>query len=214
LRQDTGVPVGAPATFRIERRLTPAQAQRRARVQEAARQLALEGGYEAVTMQAVAERSGVARATVYRYFASKDHLLAELTSAWGQEIIALLRRRPPQGSAAERVASALSRTIEQADRSPGLARAVLASALSRDPEAIRAQALLGRLIPDYLDVALGDEAVPRRNDLDTLMAHVFFSALLLLTSGRISRDEALRSLLLAAQTFFAAWAPAPSQGDR
>ena len=50
----------AATTFTIERRLTRGQAARRGRVIEAARALAAEGGYEAVTMGAVAERSGIA----------------------------------------------------------------------------------------------------------------------------------------------------------
>jgi len=56
------VSAGPPATLSSERRLTAGQAERRGRVREAARALAAEGGYDAVTMAAVATRSGVARA--------------------------------------------------------------------------------------------------------------------------------------------------------
>ena len=46
------------------------------RVLDAALDLAAEGGYDAVQMRDVAARAQVALGTIYRYFASKDHLLA------------------------------------------------------------------------------------------------------------------------------------------
>lgn len=196
----------APRTLSIERRLTADQAARRVRVREAARELATEGGYAAVTMQAVAERSGVARATIYRYFTSKDHLLAEVIAEWGREITADLRRQPPAGALPERVVGVFARVIEAARRNPQLTAAVLASATSADPEAIRAQGHFASLIRSYLEAALGSELVPRHGELEILMGHVFFSALVHMTAGRIDFDQAIRSLEIAARTFFRAGA--------
>ena len=56
--------------------LTPNQAARRDRVLDAAMSLAAEGGYDAVQMRDVASRAQVALGTIYRYFSSKDHVLA------------------------------------------------------------------------------------------------------------------------------------------
>ena len=56
--------------------LTKSQAARRERVIRAAMELGAEGGYDAVQMRDVAQRAGVALGTIYRYFSSKDHLLA------------------------------------------------------------------------------------------------------------------------------------------
>jgi len=50
----------------VTRGLSGAQAARRARLVSAARALALDGGYGAVTMHDVADRAEVGRATVYR----------------------------------------------------------------------------------------------------------------------------------------------------
>jgi AcrR family transcriptional regulator len=196
----------APQTLSIERRLTADQAARRIRVREAARELAAEGGYGAVTMQAVADRSGVARATIYRYFTSKDHLLAEVIAEWGRQITADLRRSPPQGALPERVVGVFARVIEAAQREPRLTAAVLASATSADPEAIRAQGHFASLIRTYLETALGAEPVPRQGELEILMGHVFFSALVHMTGGRIDGAGAIRSLEIAARTFFRAGA--------
>jgi AcrR family transcriptional regulator len=45
---------------------------------EAAREEARELGYEKMSVRGAARRAGVAPATAYTYFASKDHLLAEV----------------------------------------------------------------------------------------------------------------------------------------
>ena len=70
----------------VRRRLSAAQQERRDRILAVARELAAAGGYDAVVMRDVAERSGVALGTLYRYFASKDHLLAEVLVAWGGQL--------------------------------------------------------------------------------------------------------------------------------
>lgn len=59
--------VGIPMDPRIERT--------RARVVDAATKLLVEGGPAAVTMDGVSERSGVAKSTIYRHWASRDELL-------------------------------------------------------------------------------------------------------------------------------------------
>jgi len=200
----------AASTFTIERRLTRGQAARRDRVIEAARALAAEGGYAAVTMGAVAERSGVARATLYRYFASHDHLLAEVTAAWGDEIMAELRRRPPRGDLAQRVAAVFTRVLEAARDAPSLSAAVLASATSPDPEAVRAQVRIATLIHDYLGTVLEPARLAMLAELEILMGHVLFSAVVHMTTGRITHAEAVRAVDSAARLYFDAH---PDQGD-
>ena len=96
------------------RPLTDRQAERRARVLRAAIDLAAEGGYDGVQMRAVAERADVALGTVYHYFSSKDHLLAESLSEW----LATFRRSvdldPVTGATTlDRVLDLLGRTIDQ-----------------------------------------------------------------------------------------------------
>ena len=72
-------------TVTLERRLTEPQSERRIRIRDAARELVAKDGYSAVTIREVAERARVARATVYRYYSSKDHLLADVIMEWAFE---------------------------------------------------------------------------------------------------------------------------------
>jgi AcrR family transcriptional regulator len=66
------------ATESTRRRLTTRQADTVRRLTEAAVDEIRESGYENLTIRDVARRAGVAAATAYTYFGSKDHLLTEI----------------------------------------------------------------------------------------------------------------------------------------
>jgi AcrR family transcriptional regulator len=65
-------------TESTRRRLTTRQADTVRRLTEAAVDEVRESGYENLTIRDVARRAGVAAATAYTYFGSKDHLLTEI----------------------------------------------------------------------------------------------------------------------------------------
>ena len=79
-----------------EPRRTQAQQERRIRILETAMRLAGEGGYEAVQMRAVAEESGVALGTIYRYYSGKDEMLIAGLAGW----LRRTRRRVESGALA------------------------------------------------------------------------------------------------------------------
>jgi AcrR family transcriptional regulator len=66
--------------------MTSRQLVRRAKIIEAVIELIGDVGAEAVQMRDVAKRSGVALATVYRYFNSKDYLLAAALEDWQKRL--------------------------------------------------------------------------------------------------------------------------------
>jgi AcrR family transcriptional regulator len=66
--------------------MTSRQLIRRAKIIEAVIELIADVGAEAVQMRDVAKRSGVALATVYRYFNSKDYLLAAALEDWQKRL--------------------------------------------------------------------------------------------------------------------------------
>jgi AcrR family transcriptional regulator len=185
-------------TVTLQRPLTATQNERRARVRAAARELATEGGYDAVTIREVADRAGVARATVYRYFSSKDHLLAEAIVQWGYEIIADLKRdRREALTPAERIGAVFAGAVERGMREPRLVETALAVALSRDPNASRPG--VWSLIDGYVDVAIGDAAFEDRETLVQVLGYVLFSTLVNLVSGRTELREATAVLESAAR---------------
>lgn len=63
-------------------RLQRSQAARRERIVEAVIALASEGGYDAVQVRAISDRTGISSDTIYRYFGSRDRLIARAVGQW------------------------------------------------------------------------------------------------------------------------------------
>ena len=184
----------------VERKLSGAQLTRRNKALQVAAELANELGYEQFTMQVVADRSGVTRPTLYRYFASKDALLAELIEVWAKEINHYLRQSPLQGKTdGEKVADAFSRIVCAALSQPLLTESVLGAMLSLDVSARKKKRQLLSIIQGYIEIATGKPAplVAMR-----VLSHTLFSVLIGLTHEDLDKDEAIETLSAAAIACF------------
>jgi AcrR family transcriptional regulator len=185
----------AAAPLLSERPRTPAQRARLERLRQAARVLASEGGYAAVTMRSVAQRAGVGPATVYRYFSSKDHLIANVHAERSLEVLADLAARPPRHKrAADRVAAVFRRLLAATAEDPDFAAAGVAAINSADPAASSPEFWNQNVMANYLYVALGDEPVGDRAALGELLGHVFYSLMCGLSTGRMSLAQANASM--------------------
>ncbi len=179
-------------TVRIERRLGRAQIERRERLLEAARSLASEGGYPAVTIRDVADRAEMGLATVYRYFSSKDHLIAEVHAARGREIARELQENPPPGACAqERALRVCERLIPIIGQDLNLAAAGVKALTSGDPAASSAGQWQAMVIGPCMEAAFGDEDVGDRHELSDLLGHLVFAVMVGLTTGQHARESAM-----------------------
>jgi AcrR family transcriptional regulator len=79
----------------------------RERILEAARELFVDLGYEAVTVRRVAARSGISHGSIYLYFRDKDDLLTQVSEEQFTRLVSVLRRLPRTREPAERLADAL-----------------------------------------------------------------------------------------------------------
>jgi TetR/AcrR family transcriptional regulator, cholesterol catabolism regulator len=118
--------------------MTSRQLARRAKIIEAVIDLIADVGAEAVQMRDVAQRSGVALATVYRYFSSKDHLLAAALEDWQKRLTR--RILASRGGRTDRdplpgVQEYLRRAQRAFYRNPQMTALMLHTATSTDPEA-------------------------------------------------------------------------------
>ncbi len=162
----------------LPRALTRAQEARRQRVVDAAMELGLEGGYEAVQMRDVAARAHVAMGTVYRYFTSKDHLLAAALVHWVEQLDQRLAQVPPRGAdASERVLDVLERALRALARQPQLVSAVFMSLASPDRAAIECQQQMGALMDGIISRAVGEPQPPDHAERTRIIGHVWYSAL-------------------------------------
>jgi AcrR family transcriptional regulator len=158
--------------------LTANQAARRERVIEAAIELAAEGGYDAVQMRSVAATANVALGTIYRYFTSKDHLLAAALVAWATDLQQRIEQRPPRGDdVAERVVDVLRRATRAIERSPELAAAMVTAITSPDPAVKSCQQEMSAVLGALISSPLAGAPDELRDGAVRVLSHVWFSAL-------------------------------------
>ena len=183
-----------------ERVLTHAQRERRRSVLSAARALATKGGYAAVTISAVAARAGVSRSTLYHYFDSKGHLLAELTLSEASELNASFEASPPQGVCPEeRIAGVMERIVDWALQKPSLFDSLVTSWTSKEAAAPGARHSFDTTMLNQLTDAFGEAGLANAPDIARLLEHVLFSCLVRLNRGLTTRDQAVSDLRLAAK---------------
>ncbi|EFC81905.1 transcriptional regulator, TetR family [Parafrankia sp. EUN1f] len=177
----------------------PAQRARRERILDAAVALGSEGGYDAVQMRAVAERSGVALGTLYRYFPSKVQLLV---SAMAREIdgIRLPSAERMAGLApADRILTVLSRATKVFQRDPNLAGALVRAVMFADASATaEVDQVTQRMNSIIIRMMRGEDGDPSPRDIAVagLIAKVWFVSEIQWLSGRTKARQVIDDLEL------------------
>jgi AcrR family transcriptional regulator len=173
--------------------LTERQEARRRRILDASTRLACGGGFDAVQMREVAETSGVALGTLYRYFPSKIHLLVATMEDQLGLVHLSLRKRPPTATApSERVAETLLRAFRALQSEPQLADAMVRALIFADRSVSSEVATVTRLtrtiIGDAisLDGGVGPDAGQGGARLSAVrvIEHTWHAALVSWLSGR------------------------------
>jgi AcrR family transcriptional regulator len=127
-------------TVAIEGRRERKKRELRERIYQAARELFQKHGFEATTVEQIAEAADVAQATLFNHFQSKQALLQEMTGEVFEHIEALVREELSEsGSVQERFASFADRCAVELGQWKGLAHNVLrelAQSSARPGEAI------------------------------------------------------------------------------
>ena len=138
--------------------LSERQTETLARLLEATSEELRAVGWTGLTVRNVARRAGVAPATAYTYFASREHLVTEV---YRRRLLSLVEPVPTRRAApATRATDALSPVALLVSDEPELAAAVTVAMLSEDPEVARLREEVGALTAARLRSAVGDEATP------------------------------------------------------
>ena len=176
----------------LVRRLSPAQAETRRRLLEAARALASEGGYDAVTIRKVAARAGLSTPTAYQYFASKDHLLVDSMVGLVGDTTSAVQTRPTRGSPGiERTVATLRRVMRRVEKEPNLYIAMMRAYISGSPAVAHARAAMETSMRSWIDAALGSAEMGDREDVVSILESVLFAGMVgLVTGSRAPADIA------------------------
>ena len=160
--------------------LTQSQKERRDRMLQATAQLAHEGGWDAVQMREVAQRSDVALGTLYRYFPSKEFLLVSVMLSDIEGLADRLAVRPPEGDdPVERVIDVLRRANRALQREPQVTVAMIRALVSGNqdiaPAVTQTRVLMRRIISDALG-ASSNGTDPGADDDELVMSIDLLSA--------------------------------------
>jgi AcrR family transcriptional regulator len=154
---------GILATEAPRRQLTARQADTVRRLTEAGVEEIRQSGYENLSIRDVARRAGVAPATAYTYFGSKDHLLTEI---FWRRLNALppVAERGGKGRAAGKNANASRRAAVAAvlrelallvSEEPELAAGCTAAMFGSEPDVRQLRLYIGRQIHQRIEAAAG-----------------------------------------------------------
>jgi AcrR family transcriptional regulator len=176
---------------------TAAQRARRERILAATLALAARGGYEAVQMREVAERSEVALGTLYRYFPSKIHLLVSAMKAETDRLAARLNRRQvPGDTRAERVSFVLERSTRSLQRDPLLTEAMIRALMAADASVAGEVSAVRQGMSDLIVAAIRGDDAPSDHDeeLAAILQDVWFARQIAWLGGRIGAADVWRDI--------------------
>jgi TetR/AcrR family transcriptional regulator, cholesterol catabolism regulator len=183
---------GAPLPIQA---MTSRQLVRRAQLLEAVIDLVREVGPGAVQMRDVAERAGIALGTVYRYFSSKDHLLAAALCEWQERLARrVLTPRAAEeteasGDLTERVLSYVRKEVRGFARNPKIAELMVQVHVSSDPYAREALVRMTAINDEVMAKLLAGVPPERAQTIKYVLGAVLMNNLVYWVTGRETLAE-------------------------
>lgn len=176
--------------------MTSRQLVRRARLIEAVTEIVQEVGPQNLQMREVAERSGVALGTAYRYFRSREHLMAAALAECQEE---LTRRVLGRSHAADEDPSGMAidyyrRALRAFHRSPRTAEMMIQMIASTDPDVIVVLDQMGSASSAVLERLLAAVAAEQAPYVQITLDSVLTTCVTDLVTGRAGLEEATRRM--------------------
>ena len=175
--------------------MTASQLGRRSRILDAVLTLVAEDRVDDMLMREVVDRSGVALGTIYRYFSSKDHLVAAALVEWARKLDARVAGLPaPELSKAARLKSLVRDGVRPFQHEPAYAQLMIRAASSTDLNASRCYHELGDIMVGAMAGALPELPEAERIGVVNVIGAVWFTGLTEWVNGRSTVGEVYRRL--------------------
>jgi AcrR family transcriptional regulator len=171
------------------------QLARRERLLRAVIGLVEGGADEDLQMKDIAERADVALGTVYRYFSSKDHLVAAALLEWARDLEHRTARRggraapaagTPAGTPAGRLVAVLDQALRAYQRRPVYARLLVMVATSTDANASACFEEMRPVVFGALGRAIDDVEPDTRHRILMVIGAVWYHCLVEWVNGRMT----------------------------
>lgn len=183
--------------------LIPSQRARRDRIVTAALELLKDGEYDKIQMRDIAEEADVALGTVYRYFASKEHLFAAVLVVWSDALHQRVQRRPLVGDTpVEMLDDLMGRVLNAFDRFPQFLRLIIVLENTPDPYARALHAEFSARTSDTFLEPLAPLHPDDARDVTDVVKAVLWSLLRSWSHGGITMREARQRMTRAINLVF------------
>jgi AcrR family transcriptional regulator len=153
-----------------------------------------EHGAHALRIQDISARTGIARATVYRYFESKDHLLAEALAEWHYPMATRVLNRaggaPLEGDAHHRLAKYVDDAMTGYQRHPNYVSLLLTIMSSDDAAAAACYGRIAELNASALGALIPDVPEAARNLVVSTIQYAQFSSFFMVARGGKQAEQA------------------------
>lgn len=165
------------------RRLTGKRADTVLRLGDATVEALRQVGYSDMTVPMVAAHAGMARATAYIYFSSKEHLVAEV---YWRRLASISPADNDAPGVADRVVAVLRQLALLVADEPEFAGAVTKSLLSDDADVVELRTQVSRVIHKSIAAAVGTAGDSQTIELIEL---IYTGAMVRAGTGHFSYDE-------------------------
>jgi AcrR family transcriptional regulator len=160
-------------------RATPRPRQPRRRMLDAALELAVQGGYDALQVRAIAQRAGVSSRTIYENFPSLDSLLILAVAEPAAGLYRQFTESPPTGrTSAARVNQLISQLTDTMTANRPLTLALFRALLSGKPDVAQHIAGFRAALQAVLASAITSQRPTKRDrDVAEILQNIWFTAL-------------------------------------
>lgn len=181
--------------YTLSRKLSPAQQKRRTKILAATREIISHKGSDDFNMLDVANDAGISRATLYRYYSDRDHLISDMALDWGLSLVERLQcTTPPGRTIGEKLTAVFTSLFEEADQNPNLIASTLNVLISPNYALVASHVDVEQLLPSLINVAIDESEVQDPDFVLGTLGRLTLANLLFLNSGRSSLKEAVDNM--------------------
>jgi len=174
--------------------------ERKQKILNAAIEVISEHGSASLNMKELAQIAEVPRASLYRTYASKEHIISDITLEWGLSLVKRLQATAPRGKTnGAKIGSVFKSILQEAESNPRLISAVLENLLSADDTTRNMQIKFEELLPTLLSSVIDYQSIPEAKKVMDSFLRLLLANLLMLSSGRDSLKESLSHMIFAAE---------------
>ena len=189
--------------YTLSRKLSPSQQKRRNRILTVTREIISSKGSDDFNMLDVAKKAGISRATLYRYYSDRDHLISDMALDWGLSLVERLQSATPPGETiGEKLTAVFSSLFEEADQSPNLIAVTLNVIISPNYALVASHVDVEQLLPSLLNVVIDENEVEDPDFVLGTLGRLTLANMLFLNSGRSSLQEAVDNMARNARLLY------------